>query len=115
METNGTFAIPKRASPAASLSEPGPPYLRTRRYAHATIQPMRLDVSRTSHCHQTPHAFRAHSGPVTRTMAPKRTVSSAAAYARRSCRGDPPKRNLALAIPHTIAERRNTHADGRWK
>ncbi len=41
----------------------------------------RLEVSRASHCHQTPQAFRAHSGPVMRTMIPRIAVSSAAAMA----------------------------------
>ena len=46
-----------------------------------------VEVSRASHCHQTPHAFRAQSGPVTSTIRPKTTVSSAAAAASRSAPG----------------------------
>ena len=87
----GTLAMPNSASPAASLSDPGPPYFRSSRYATATIHPIRLAVSRTSHCHQTPHAFLAHSGPVTSVMIPNSTTSSAAAQASRSWRGLPPK------------------------
>src|SRR5205814_5056063 len=98
----------------ASLSDPGPPYFRSSRYATEIIQPIRLDVSRTSHCHQTPHALRAQSGPVMSARAPKSTVSSAAAHAVRSWRGLPPNRYRALATPHTIADVRNIHADGMW-
>ena len=35
-------------------------------------------VSRASHCHHTPHAFRPQSGPLTRPIAPNSTISSAA-------------------------------------
>ena len=111
---NGTLAMPKSASPAASLSDPGPPYFRRSRYATATIHPIRLDVSRTSHCHQTPQAFRAQSGPVTSASRPKSTVSSAAARAVRSCRGSPLNRKRALATPQTTPEIRNIQADGMW-
>ena len=40
---------------------------------------IRLEVSRASHTHHTPHALRAHSGPVTSVKAPNSTASSAAA------------------------------------
>src|SRR5687768_6856258 len=109
---NGTLAVPNSATPAASFSDPGPPYLRRIRYAHAIIQPTRLDVTRASHTHQVPHDLRAQSGPVTSVSNPNTTVSSAAARAVRSCRGSPPNRNRALATPQTIADVRNMNADG---
>src|SRR5690348_6746112 len=111
---NGTFAMPKIARPDASLSDPGPPYLRTIKYDHAIIQPTRLAVMRASQIHHVPHERRAHSGPVTSVMAPNSTVSSAAAAADRSWRGLPPNRKRRLATPQTIADSRNIQADGMW-
>ena len=55
--TNGTFAIPKSAIAADSFSEPGPPYCRSSRYATKISHRTSADVSRASHCHQTPQAF----------------------------------------------------------
>ena len=71
-------------------------------------------MRRASHCHQTPHAFRAHSGPVTRTIRPKTTVSSAAATASRSAAAWPRNRYIALATPQTKAARNVTIAAGTW-
>ena len=48
-------------------------------------------MRRASHCHQTPHAFRAQSGPVTRTIRPNTTTSSAAAAASGRRRPGPEK------------------------
>src|SRR5262245_43008069 len=103
----GTLAMPNNASPAASFSDPGPPYCRRIRYAQAIIQPTRLDVILASQIHHVPQAFLAQSGPVTRVSKPKRTVISAAANARRSCRASLEARNLALAMPHTTLAVRN--------
>src|SRR6186997_2981028 len=111
---NGTLAIPKRARPADSFSDPGPPYFRRIRYAHAIIHPTRLDVMRASQIHQVPHAFLAHSGPVTSVSRPKSTAISAAASAVLSSRGLPVARNRALALPQMTLAVRNTHADGMW-
>src|SRR3954465_1843166 len=111
---NGTFAMPKIARPAASLSDPGPPYLRTIKYDQAIIQPTRLAVIRASQIHQVPHERRAHSGPVTSVITPNSTVSSAADTAVRSRRTSPLNKNRKLAMPHTIADSRNIHADGMW-
>ena len=90
--------------PRRQLVRPGPPYCRRSRYATATIQPIRLDVSRTSHCHQTPQALRAHSGPVTSVSSAEehRQLRGRAARSGR-CRGSPLKRYRALATPHTTA------------
>ena len=46
-------------------------------------------VSRASHCHQTPHALRPQSGPVTRPIRPKSTAISPRAAATRSDFGSP--------------------------
>src|SRR4029453_3541929 len=106
------LAVPNSANPAASFSEPGPPYRRKIRYAHATIHCTKLDVVRASQIQNVPHDLRAHSGPGTSVTTPKTTAISAAAQARRSCRGSPVMRNRTLATPHTIPEVRNIQADG---
>ena len=113
---NGTLAIAEqRQRRRASLSDPGPPYAagayRRRRSCTAT----RLDVSRASHTHHTPQAFRAHSGPVTSESAPNSTASSAAAYAMIGAR----------ALENSIADagdagrrsppRGTSEPDGMWK
>src|SRR5438045_2242145 len=98
---NGTFALPNTASAAASLSDPGPAYLRTNRYASEISQPTNDIVRRGSQSHHTPHAFFAQSGPVAITIAPNSAVSSADASATRSAPGRRPQRNSALATPHT--------------
>ena len=79
------------------------------------IQSRSADVSRASHCHQTPHAFRPQSGPVMSTIAPNSTVNSAAAAARRSADGLPVKRNMALADAETNAARNIVIPAGTWK
>src|SRR6266545_8357752 len=101
---NGTLAVPNTASAAPSLSEPGPPYFRTKRYPTAISHPTNDIVSRASQTHHTPHAFLAHNGPVTRTIKPNSAVSSAAASATRSAAGSFRQRNKALATPHTTAD-----------
>ena len=113
--TNGTFAMPNSATPADSLSDPGPPYRRSSRYARKIIQSTSVDVSRASHCHQTPQALRAQSGPVMSTIAPKSTDSSAAASAQRSARRFSLNRNSALAMPQTNADTNIAIAAGTWK
>ena len=45
---NGTLAMPKRATPAASFSVPGPPKRRSNRYAANSSQSTSVDVSRAS-------------------------------------------------------------------
>ncbi len=75
---------------------------------------IRLEVSRASHTHQTPHALRAHSGPVTSASRPKTTTSSAAATAVASDAARLVNRKRALATPATIAATMNIHADGMW-
>ena len=50
--------MPKSATAALSFSDPGPPYRRTSRYATNIIHSSSDDVSRASHCHQTPQALR---------------------------------------------------------
>src|SRR5215510_7438058 len=107
---NPTLATPNRARPAASFSDPGPPYRRRIRYAHATIHCTRLDVVRASHTQKVPHARRAHRGPVTSVTTPKITAISAAAHAVRSWRGSPLIRKRTLATPHTRPDTRNIHA-----
>ena len=72
-------------------------------------------MSRASHTHHTPHALRAHSGPVTSASRPKSTASSAAATAVASEAWRLPNRKRALATPATIAASRNIQADGMWK
>ena len=76
--------MPKSADRRRELSDPAPPYLRTSRYATKIISHQQREVSRASHCHHTPQAFRPHSGPVTRPIRPNSTASSAAATAMRS-------------------------------
>ena len=55
--------------------------------------------SLASHCHQTPHALRPQSGPVTRPISPNSTAISAAASAIRSARGLVRNRWMRLATP----------------
>ena len=75
-----------------------------------------VEVSRASHCHQTPHALRAQSGPVTSTISPRTTVSSAAATAIRSADGFRVNRNTALAMPLTNAAQEHRHRrTATWK
>ncbi len=69
-------------------------------------------VRRASHCHQTPHALRPHSGPVTRTQAPKRTASSAEETASRSPASDPLKRKAMLPAAQANVERNSRDAHG---
>src|SRR5258708_7772499 len=76
-----TLTLPNTASAAASLSDPGPAYFRTKRYDTAINQPTNDMVSRASQTHQTPHALLAQSGPVRITISPNSAVSSAAAIA----------------------------------
>ena len=73
------------------------------------------DVSRASHCHHTPHAFRPHSGPVMSPMSPNTTDSSAPATAIRSKTLRPPNRKIALAMPQTDAARNIAIHEGTWK
>ena len=56
---------------AASLSDPGPPYLRTRIPEMKVISSSSAIVSFASHCHHTPHALRPQSGPVIRPTSPR--------------------------------------------
>jgi hypothetical protein len=84
------------------------------RYAHAIIQPTRLEVMRASQIHHVPHAFLAHNGPVTSVNNPNSTAISAAASAVRSCLAWPLARKRALAMPQITLAVRNTHADGMW-
>ena len=70
---------------AASFSEPGPPYFRTQQIAEMKISSSSSAiVSSRVPVHQTPHALRPQSGPLTRPNRPKSTASSAAATAMRS-------------------------------
>src|ERR1700749_3073765 len=96
--------MPNTARPAESFSDPGPPYLRRSRYDTKIIHISSDIVSRASHSHHTPHALRAHNGPVTSAIAPYNTVSSAAATAIWSnvCRFV--ARNAALTRPQKIAD-----------
>ncbi len=72
---------------------------RTLKIIHST----RVDVRRASHCHHTPQALRAQSGPVTRTINPMIDVSSAPATAIRSAEARFVNRNTALPMPLTNA------------
>ena len=72
-------------------------------------------VSRASHCHHTPHAFRAHNGPVMSPSSPKSTVSSAAATARWSAARRCLNKYTALAMPQTNADVNMTIHEGTWK
>src|SRR5687768_4907195 len=110
--TNGTLAMPKTPTAAASISEPGPANRRSSRYDTKISHITSDDVSRASHCHQTPQALIAQSGPVTNTITPNTTTSSAAAIAVASAPGVRRARYTALAIPHTNADRNITSADG---
>src|ERR1051326_7859791 len=86
---------------AASFSEPGPPNPRTSRY-DTKISHMRNEiVSRGSHVHQKPHAFRAQSGPLINPFNPKRTTSSAAETPQRSAARLPLNKAALLATQHT--------------
>src|SRR5687767_13477111 len=107
--------MPNTAKPAASISDPGPPYRRRRIYEIKIIHSRNDMVSRGSHTHQTPHAFRAQSGPVTIAIAPYSTVSSAAAKAIQSYAGFFLMRNIALTMPQKIADRSISIAGGMWK
>src|SRR5213080_5232022 len=109
---NGTFAEPKTASAAPSVSEPGPAYFRTNRYDTEISHPTKVIVSRGSQSHQMPQAFLAHNGPVPITMGPKSTVSSADAIASRSWAGFFFHRYSALDTPQTIADTSITIPDG---
>ena len=55
--------MPKTPTAAASISEPAPPKRRSSRYATKIIHMTSVIVRRASHCHQTPQALRAQSGP----------------------------------------------------
>src|SRR5438067_6558405 len=79
--TNGVTARPKIPTAAASLSEPGPPYFRTRIPEMNVISRSSAMVSFASHCHHTPQDLRAQSGPVTRPISPNSTAISPAASA----------------------------------
>ncbi len=68
-----------------------------------------------SHCHQTPHAFLPHSGPVMSPINPKTTASSADAWATRSASFRPVKITRAPAMPQTHAAVNMTIHDGTWK
>ena len=74
-----------------------------------------VDVSRASHCHHTPHALRAHNGPVTSTSNPMTTTNSAPATAHRSAAGFFVKRNTALPAPLTNAARNSAMPHAAWK
>ena len=78
-------------------------------------QTIKLEVSRASHTHHSPHALRAHSGPVIRASAPKTNANSADASAFQSDSLFCPNRNMALYTPETMAAIRNSQADGMWK
>ena len=71
------------------------------------------DVSRASHCHHTPHAFRPHSGPVNSPISPKTTASSAAATASAIRALRPVNRKIALPMPQTNAAVNITIHDGK--
>ena len=60
---------------------PAPPKRRRRRYATNSMYITSELVRRGSQSHQTPHALRAQSGPVTSIIVPNTTASSAAASA----------------------------------
>ena len=104
---------------AASLSEPGPPKRRTRRYDQKTSHITSVEVSRASQTHQTPQALRAQSGPVTST--------NQAEYDRQLRRGHRdaigrgrrrPRRArtapVRCAIPQTTAAMNSDIALGTW-
>jgi len=69
-------------------------------------------VRRTSHCHHTPHALRAHKGPVTSGKRQNSTVSSAALTASWSPFSERLNRYIAEPHAHTNAERKVTDAEG---
>jgi hypothetical protein len=69
-------------------------------------------VRRTSHCHHTPQALRAHSGPVIRAHSPKTTASSAAETDSSSAFSEPRNRYSALHTPAVRALIMASHAQG---
>src|SRR5262249_15531990 len=97
---------------AASFSEPGPPYFLTSRYATKMSQSSSALVSFASHCHQTPHAFRAHSGPLMRPFRPNSSTSSAADSAYRSAIRSPLNKYQMLPTAHTSSPQYIATHDG---
>ena len=111
---NGTLAMPNSASPAASFSDPGPPYL-----PKDQIRPgdHPADEARRDACIPDPPGAPRFPRPQRaghERQQPEEHRHLRRASAVRSCRASPVARKRTLAMPQTMLAPRNIQAEGMW-